>query len=120
MRDKINIIDCTLRDGGYYNNWDFSNKLVNDYLKSISETGIRYVELGFRSLSKKEFKGPNWYTTDSYINHLTIPKKLKIGVMVNMSEFVSKSTELKKKINLVFSNKRNSTVSYTHLTLPTS
>ena len=49
MRDKINIIDCTLRDGGYYNNWDFSNKLVNDYLKSISETGIRYVELGFRS-----------------------------------------------------------------------
>ena len=53
---------------------DFSNKLVNDYLKSISETGIRYVELGFRSLSKKEFKGPNWYTTDSYINHLTIPK----------------------------------------------
>ena len=70
MRDKINIIDCTLRDGGYYNNWDFSNKLVNDYLKSISETGIRYVELGFRSLSKKEFKGPNWYTTDSYINHL--------------------------------------------------
>ena len=79
MRDKINIIDCTLRDGGYYNNWDFSNKLVNDYLKSISETGIRYVELGFRSLSKKEFKGPNWYTTDSYINHLTIPKKLKIG-----------------------------------------
>ena len=115
MRDKINIIDCTLRDGGYYNNWDFSNKLVNDYLKSISETGIRYVELGFRSLSKKEFKGPNWYTTDSYINHLTIPKKLKIGVMVNMSEFVSKSTELKKKINLVFSNKRNSKVSFVRI-----
>ena len=38
MRDKINIIDCTLRDGGYYNNWYFINKLVNDYLKSISET----------------------------------------------------------------------------------
>ena len=35
--DKINIIDCTLRDGGYYNNWNFSNNLVNDYLKSVSD-----------------------------------------------------------------------------------
>ena len=28
----IEILDCTLRDGGYHNNWDFSNDLVNDYL----------------------------------------------------------------------------------------
>ena len=28
------ILDCTLRDGGYYNNWDFSKDLVNQYLKS--------------------------------------------------------------------------------------
>ena len=56
--DKINIIDCTLRDGGYYNNWDFPNDIVNDYLKSVSEAGIKYVELGFRSLSKKVLKVP--------------------------------------------------------------
>ena len=53
--NKINIIDCTLRDGGYYNNWDFPKNLVNEYLKSVSDSGIKYVELGFRSLSKKEF-----------------------------------------------------------------
>ena len=47
---KINILDCTLRDGGYYNNWNFSKVLVNDYLKTISLSGIKYVELGFRSL----------------------------------------------------------------------
>ena len=51
--NKINIIDCTLRDGGYYNNWDFSKDLVNQYLKSVSEADIKYVELGFRSLSQK-------------------------------------------------------------------
>ena len=96
--NKINIIDCTLRDGGYYNNWDFSKDLVNQYLKSVSEADIKYVELGFRSLSQKGFKGPNWYTTDSYISHLTIPKKLKIGVMVNMSELISNKLELKKKL----------------------
>ena len=30
----MKILDCTLRDGGYYNNWDFSKDLVNDYLKA--------------------------------------------------------------------------------------
>ena len=27
---KINLLDCTLRDGGYYNNWDFSEKLISE------------------------------------------------------------------------------------------
>ena len=76
---QINILDCTLRDGGYYNNWDFSKELVNDYLQAISLSGIRYVELGFRSLKKKDFKGPNWYTTDSYIiSALCSAQKFKI------------------------------------------
>ena len=52
MTNKINVIDCTLRDGGYYNNWNFSNDLVNEYLNSISESGIEYVELGFRFFKK--------------------------------------------------------------------
>ena len=71
--NKIQILDCTLRDGGYYNNWDFSNELVRDYLKTMSLIGIDYVELGFRSFKTKEFKGPTWYTTESYINSLKIP-----------------------------------------------
>ena len=32
-KNKINILDCTLRDGGYYNNWFFEKELVNEYLQ---------------------------------------------------------------------------------------
>ena len=56
--NKINIIDCTLRDGGYYNNWDFPNNLVNEYLKAVNAAGIKFVELGFRSLNKKVLRDP--------------------------------------------------------------
>ena len=52
----INILDCTLRDGGYYNNWDFPKTLVNEYLKAVSESGIRNVEIGFRSLKENKLK----------------------------------------------------------------
>ena len=43
------VLDCTLRDGGYYNNWDFSPELIQRYLDSIATTGVRIAELGFRS-----------------------------------------------------------------------
>ena len=56
--NSIKVLDCTLRDGGYYNNWEFSASIVNLYLKTLSETGVRYVELGFRSLQNRDFKGP--------------------------------------------------------------
>jgi 4-hydroxy 2-oxovalerate aldolase len=116
MRIKnLNIIDCTLRDGGYYNNWDFSNILVNDYLKSMALSGIRYVELGFRSLNKKGFKGPTWYTTDNYINNLNVPKKLKLGVMINMSEFLYSGRQLKKKADLLFKKKNKSKISFVRI-----
>ena len=57
MLKKINILDCTLRDGGYYNNWNFSKKFVEDYLKSIALSGIKIVEIGFRSVKITKIHG---------------------------------------------------------------
>ena len=112
---KINLLDCTLRDGGYYNNWDFSHKLVNDYLSAMSTAGIKFVELGFRSLKDKDFKGPNWYTTDSYINNLNIPNNLVLGVMVNVFEIISHSGGVKKAIDKLFENKKKSKIKFIRL-----
>ena len=35
MNNKVNLIDCTLRDGGYYNNWNFSKNLIDSYLRKL-------------------------------------------------------------------------------------
>ena len=112
---NINIIDCTLRDGGYYNNWDFSNQIVNDYLRAMSLAGIKNIELGFRSFQKRDFKGPNWYTTDSYIKSLTIPKSLKIGVMVNAFELISHPLGLLKATNLMFKKAKDNKIKFIRL-----
>jgi len=29
--EKIKILDCTLRDGGYYTNWDFDKELLSGF-----------------------------------------------------------------------------------------
>ena len=46
---KLNILDCSLRDGGYYNNWNFNISFVNKYLQLISKSNINYIEIGFKS-----------------------------------------------------------------------
>jgi 4-hydroxy 2-oxovalerate aldolase len=88
----IKFVDCTLRDGGYYNDWDFSPVLISDYLKAMASVKVDFVEIGFRSLNNKGFKGGCAFSTDHYINSLPIPKELKnkIGVMVNGSELIPK------------------------------
>ncbi|GCL41815.1 hypothetical protein [Dolichospermum planctonicum] len=86
--DKIKLIDCTLRDGGYYNEWDFNPQLIKEYLQAMSAISVDYVELGFRSFNRKGFKGGCAYTMENFISQFDIPENLKIGVMVNGSELV--------------------------------
>jgi 4-hydroxy 2-oxovalerate aldolase len=85
----IKFLDCTLRDGGYYNAWDFDRSLIEAYLKAMAAISADYVELGFRGFPQDEFRGGCAYTTDSFIRSLTIPDGLNIGVMVNASEIVN-------------------------------
>ncbi len=88
--NKLNMLDCTLRDGGYYNNWDFSKDIIEDYLKAMSSAKIEFVEIGFRFLKKNIYLGPCAYTTPFFLESLNIPKKLKIGIMINASDILSK------------------------------
>ncbi len=83
------MLDCTLRDGGYYTNWHFEIKLVQKYINAMSDLGIDIVELGFRFLKADLNKGKHAYTDDNYLNKLKIPKKLKIAVMINASDFIN-------------------------------
>ena len=83
------ILDCTLRDGGYYNHWNFPSSVVRSYLNAMSAAGVDIVELGMRSLINSGFKGAAAFSTDEYLNLLDIPSTLKVAVMVNASELVA-------------------------------
>lgn len=89
---NFKILDCTLRDGGYHNNWRFSKKLINSYLSCMSREGIEFIELGFRFLNQNKLRGETAYTKENFIKKLKIPKNLSIGVMINASDFINNST----------------------------
>jgi 4-hydroxy 2-oxovalerate aldolase len=117
-QDTVNIklFDCTLRDGGYYNNWDFSPDLIKDYLEAMVSIQADYVEIGFRLISNNDFKGGCAFSTDSYIESLNIPHALKnkIGVMVNGSDVLSQGDskdDIHKILEELFAPKQQSPVS---------
>ena len=88
-KNNLKILDCTFRDGGYYNNWDFSDKLVRKYVDGINKSNIDIVEVGFRFL-KKDNLGKFSLTKESLLNKLKFKKELPLAVMINGSDFLSK------------------------------
>ena len=74
--NKINLLDCTLRDGGYYNNWFFNKELINEYLKVMDMIKIDYVEIGFRFLDKAKIKGPCANSDEKFLRSLNSRKFL--------------------------------------------
>jgi len=107
---KLQTLDCTLRDGGYYLNWDFDENLVKKYISSVAAAKIDIVEIGFRFLSEDKFMGAFAFSTDSYLDTLSLPKSLQIAVMVNASELIKYKEGINGAVNYLFDKKANSPV----------
>jgi 4-hydroxy 2-oxovalerate aldolase len=46
--DKYNLLDCTLRDGGYITNWNFSNNdTIKEIIAGLINVNLDYVEVGY-------------------------------------------------------------------------
>ena len=69
----VKLLECTLRDGGYINNWEFGHEAIQDMIKRLETTNVDILELGFL---KKELYATN-RTVFNDINQITalIPNK---------------------------------------------
>lgn len=67
-KEDIKVMDCTVRDGGLMNNWQFSDEFVRSVYDACVEAGIDYMEIGYLS-SEKAFDpkvvGPWKFCKDS-------------------------------------------------------
>jgi 4-hydroxy 2-oxovalerate aldolase len=111
MQKSIKILDCTLRDGGYYNNWDFSPTIIENYLSAVAEANIDFVELGLRNFAKPGFLGAFAYTTEDFINQMELPEGPSYGVMVDAKTILSSEFSIKAAIDTLFVPANDSKIS---------
>ena len=54
------MLDCTIRDGGYINNWNFSDQFVMDLISILDELKYDYIELGYSYKDNKYCNVLQW------------------------------------------------------------
>ncbi len=79
----MKILDCTLRDGGYYTNWDFDPSVVETYLKSLNKLPIDYLEVGYRSGPLDGYLGNYFYCPEHILMKIRETSSKKIAIMLN-------------------------------------
>ena len=45
--ENVKLLDCTLRDGGYVNDWEFGNNNLVSIFERLVDAGIDIIEIGF-------------------------------------------------------------------------
>lgn len=90
----MKILDCTLRDGGYYTNWDFDSKTVDAYISAMNILPVDYLEIGYRSKPSQGYMGKFGYSPVSVLKHIRENCNKRIAVMLNEKSVYPKDLDV--------------------------
>ena len=89
FKPEIKVLDCSIRDGGLINQWQFTDELVRATYQHLSEAGIDYMEIGYKA-SKSQFdpaKFGKWrFCADDDVRRVIdgVESELKLACMVDI------------------------------------
>ena len=89
FRPEIKVIDCTVRDGGLMNKWQFDDAFVRNVYNSLVEAGVDYMEIGYLSsesaFSRDEY-GPWRFCAEKDLQRIIGDgeKKIKLSAMADI------------------------------------
>jgi 4-hydroxy 2-oxovalerate aldolase len=86
---EVKVVDCTIRDGGLMNKWQFSDAFVKAVYDGCVEAGIDYMEIGYKSSEKafsREENGPWKFCHDDDLRRIVGDNntKLKLSAMADI------------------------------------
>jgi len=82
------LLDCTLRDGGYYTNWNFNPQMVKDLIQALDLSKVDVIELGYKSPIKG---GKYRKCNDRFIWDMLgykLPVHSKLAFMIDAKDFI--------------------------------
>ena len=103
-KEDIKIIDVTIRDGGFVNQWQWVQGKVADMLQASSESNIDYFEIGYlidESFSKPNdghYRNVSFDTINEFVNKLK--PKCKISVLIDSWRYDFKKLPNKRFTNI--------------------
>lgn len=89
FRKEIKVVDCTVRDGGLMNKWQFKDEFVRKVYEANVKAGIDYMEIGYLSsesaFSRDEY-GPWRFCAEEDVHRIVgdEEKKIKLSAMADI------------------------------------
>jgi 4-hydroxy 2-oxovalerate aldolase len=85
-RHAVRVLDCTIRDGGLCNDWQFDRDLVRRTVRALSESGVDIMEIGYRTnfaAADRAVNGPWRFTTEDDLADVAVRGRMKYAVMLD-------------------------------------
>ena len=83
MKNVVHVLDCTLRDGGYVNDWLFGDANAAGIIELTAASGVEYSELAF--IRKCDYKRDKIeFSEMGQIAKLFLPSNHKLSAMVEI------------------------------------
>lgn len=87
---RIKVLDCTLRDGGYVNDWNFGKDSIETIVSNLIDAGVDLIECGFitskRNTSDSKSLFSNFDDANRRLKEL-IPHAKNLLFMINHGDF---------------------------------
>ncbi len=96
---SIELLDCTLRDGGYINNWIFGEKNINMICEKIYDSKIDYIELGYIDEDATDNRDSTKFSSFEAIKKIKSPSKKNI-CMIDYGKFSIENVPLQEEVNI--------------------
>ena len=90
---RIKVLDCTIRDGGICNQWDFDSVFVRSVFEALVAAGIDYMEIGYKTqqgVYSRDDVGPWRFCEETDLAQVVRPSPLKVATMVDIGRVAGK------------------------------
>jgi len=85
---NIKLLDCTLRDGGYTNNWDFSKEQISSTITNLTNAQIDYIEIGYLTSIYNKVGGTQFQLAETASKFIPENKQQsKYLIMADVTQF---------------------------------
>jgi 3-deoxy-D-manno-octulosonate cytidylyltransferase len=91
----LKLLDCTLRDGGYINDWNFTDFDIKYIINKLKQSGVDIIELGyFDPFKGKEYNSTKFSNLNNLKHRFKLIEDQYVVVMVNCDyEIINKLPE---------------------------
>ena len=84
---EIKLLDCTVRDGGYLNDWNFGRGVLLETVQRLANAGIEYIEVGFIDDRRQFDINRSIFPDTESLNKIYAPIKKRNSKLVGMIDY---------------------------------